>query len=40
MSQRASARTIEINGASHAVLVSHPHAVADQIIAAANATVR
>jgi pimeloyl-ACP methyl ester carboxylesterase len=40
MAQRAHAHTVEIPGASHAVLVSHPHAVADQIIAAATATVR
>jgi pimeloyl-ACP methyl ester carboxylesterase len=40
MAQRAHAHTVEIKGASHAVLVSQPHAVTDQIIAAANATTR
>ncbi len=40
MSQRANAHTVEIRGASHAVLVSHPQAVTAQIIAAATATVR
>jgi pimeloyl-ACP methyl ester carboxylesterase len=40
MGQRAHAHTVEIKGASHAVLVSQPHAVSDLIIAAANATTR
>lgn len=40
MAQRAHAHTVEIPGASHAVLVSHPQAVTAQIIAAATATVR
>jgi len=40
MAQRAHAHTVEIKGASHAVLVSQPHAVTAQIIAAANATTR
>jgi pimeloyl-ACP methyl ester carboxylesterase len=40
MAQRAHAHTVEVKGASHAVLVSQPHAVSNLIIAAANATVR
>jgi pimeloyl-ACP methyl ester carboxylesterase len=35
MAKRARAHTVEIPGASHAVLVSHPNAVADLIVAAA-----
>ncbi|MBO3751909.1 alpha/beta hydrolase [Streptosporangiaceae bacterium NEAU-GS5] len=35
MAKRANARTIEIKGASHAVMISHPRSTADLIIAAA-----
>jgi pimeloyl-ACP methyl ester carboxylesterase len=37
MAQRAHATTVEVNGASHAVLVSQPDKVADLIIKAAEA---
>ena len=40
MAKRAHAHVVEIPGASHAVLVSHPQAVTSLIIAAATATVR
>ncbi|TDD63193.1 alpha/beta hydrolase [Kribbella antibiotica] len=36
MSKRAHAHTVEVKGASHAVLVSQPHKVTQLIIAAAN----
>jgi pimeloyl-ACP methyl ester carboxylesterase len=35
MAQRANAHAVEVDGASHAVLVSHPDAVADLIVDAA-----
>jgi pimeloyl-ACP methyl ester carboxylesterase len=38
MAERAHAQAVEVPGASHAVLVSHPGAVADLIVRAAHNT--